>query len=240
MGTSSYWPIYGGNHKHKDGNHGTILHLGPSVLHILPTQTAPPLKVLITLPWWMLFWAPNVLNYDDISTQFVHKHKKDVISSITELTIEAYTAFFRKEFPNETVPPKMHLLERHTVPFIRQWQVGLGFHGEQGGESVHARLNTIQRDVRGLKDDLAILESVMKTHWLQTHPGAIWKENRQDRCERCWDTVPEGGWLNSQSFWLAKSSQNWKFFLVSMSKALHLECVCGLLSQSSSGSNDQG
>ncbi|KAJ8018162.1 hypothetical protein HOLleu_44000 [Holothuria leucospilota] len=90
-----------------------------------------------------------------------------------ELTIEAYTSYFRKEFPNETVPPKMHLLESHAIPFIRKWKVGLGFHGEQGGESVHARLNTIHRDVRGLKDDLAVLQSVMKTHWLQTRPGAI-------------------------------------------------------------------
>lgn len=91
---------------------------------------------------------------------------------IAELTIESYVAYFRKEFPEETVPPKMHMLECHAVPFMRRWKVGLGFHGEQGGESVHARLNSIRRDVRGLKDDLATLLSVMTTHWLQTRPGA--------------------------------------------------------------------
>lgn len=90
----------------------------------------------------------------------------------TELSIAAYMEYFRAHFSDETVTPKMHLLEFHVVPFIKKWRVGLGFLGEQGGESVHARINAIKRDVRGLKDDLAVLESVMKTHWVQTRPGA--------------------------------------------------------------------
>ncbi|KAJ8018030.1 hypothetical protein HOLleu_44204 [Holothuria leucospilota] len=64
------------------------------------------------------------------------------------------------------------MLECPIVPFIRRWKVGLAFHGEQGGESVHARLNNIRRDIRGLKDELATLMSVMTTHWVQTRPGA--------------------------------------------------------------------
>lgn len=80
--------------------------------------------------------------------------------------------FFRANFGGETVTPKMHVLEHHTIPFIKRWRVGLGFHGEHGGESMHARINSIRRDVRGLRDELAVLESVMKTHWIQTRPGA--------------------------------------------------------------------
>lgn len=90
----------------------------------------------------------------------------------TELTIRSYLQYFRSNFINETIPPKMHILEDHVVPFIKKWHVGLGFLGEQGVESVHARLNSIKYNVRGLSDDLAILKSVMVTHWVQTRPGA--------------------------------------------------------------------
>ncbi|KAJ8018727.1 hypothetical protein HOLleu_43131 [Holothuria leucospilota] len=89
-----------------------------------------------------------------------------------ELTIRSYLQYFRTKFGNETIPPKMHILEDHVVPFIKKWHVGLGFLGEQGVESVHARLNSIKYNVRGLKDDLDILKSVMVTHWVQTRPGA--------------------------------------------------------------------
>ena len=76
--------------------------------------------------------------------------------------------YFRVNFPQETTTPKMHLLEEHVVPWISKWKVGLGFHGEQGGESIHARFNTLKEDVRGLTDEVRILESVMATHWIQT------------------------------------------------------------------------
>lgn len=85
--------------------------------------------------------------------------------------IKNYLAYFRATFPSESVPPKMHLLEDHVTPWIRQWHFGLGFHGEQGGESVHAHLNSLRCDVRGLQDDVAILQSVIRTHWIQTSPS---------------------------------------------------------------------
>ena len=76
--------------------------------------------------------------------------------------INNYLAYFRASFPSETVPPKMHLLEDHVIPWIRQWHFGLGFHGEQGGESVHA----LRRDV-----EVDILRSVIRTHWVLTSPA---------------------------------------------------------------------
>lgn len=88
---------------------------------------------------------------------------------VTDMTIKAYLAFFRENFPTESVPPKMHILEDHVVPFLYKWHVGLG---EQGVESVHARLNSIKANIRGFNDDLAIWKSVLTTHWLQTRPDA--------------------------------------------------------------------
>ena len=39
---------------------------------------------------------------------------------------------WRQNFPNETVIPKMHMMEDHLVPFLRKWKLGCGFYGEQG------------------------------------------------------------------------------------------------------------
>ncbi|KAJ8018292.1 hypothetical protein HOLleu_43792 [Holothuria leucospilota] len=146
-------------------------------------------RITSTLPEMVQKLSPQLLEeasktaskFKTLFRLFAACHKSYNASSVfseedikaLELTIQSYTEYFRKEFPAETIPPKMHLLECHATDFIQRWGVGLGFHGEQGGESVHARLNTIRQDVRGLKDDLAILESVMRTHWVQTRPGAI-------------------------------------------------------------------
>lgn len=87
--------------------------------------------------------------------------------------IKDYMAFFREGFPAATVPPKMHMLEEHIIPWVKRWVFGLGFHREHGGESIHARLNTIRSNVRGFNDDLKILKSVVETHWIQTSPATL-------------------------------------------------------------------
>ena len=43
---------------------------------------------------------------------------------------------WRVNFPNETVSPKMHMLEDHIVPFLEKWKLGCGFYGEQGMYSI--------------------------------------------------------------------------------------------------------
>ncbi|XP_038049523.1 uncharacterized protein LOC119723080 isoform X2 [Patiria miniata] len=85
--------------------------------------------------------------------------------------IKDYMNFFRGEFPSESIPPKMHLLEDHVMPWIRRWGFGLGFHGEQGGESVHSHFNCLRRDVRGISAEVDILKSVVKSQWIMTSPA---------------------------------------------------------------------
>ncbi len=51
---------------------------------------------------------------------------------------------YRDTFPNATITPKLHMLEDHTIPFLKKWGVGLGFLGERGAESIHARFNTLR------------------------------------------------------------------------------------------------
>ena len=54
--------------------------------------------------------------------------------------------YFRAKFQAATFSPKMHMLEEHTVPFMRKWKSLLGFFREQGGESrpeICQALNTV-------------------------------------------------------------------------------------------------
>ena len=43
------------------------------------------------------------------------------------------------------MPQKMHFMEAHVSNWLEKWNVGLGFMGEQGDESIHASFNNIER-----------------------------------------------------------------------------------------------
>ena len=60
--------------------------------------------------------------------------------------------FFRKEFPSTNIIPKQHILEAHCVQFIRSFGFGLGLHGEQGGEEIHATVNKLNDRARGTRN----------------------------------------------------------------------------------------
>ena len=45
--------------------------------------------------------------------------------------------FFCHHWPNDTIPPKLHLLEDHAADFMERWSTGHGIYGEQGVESIH-------------------------------------------------------------------------------------------------------
>ena len=53
---------------------------------------------------------------------------------LTEEAITSFLTYYRRTFPDASITVKMHLLEDHVVPFLRQWHgVGFGLMGEQGG-----------------------------------------------------------------------------------------------------------
>ena len=66
------------------------------------------------------------------------------------------------------ITPKLHLLENHTVPLIRKLGVGLGLLAEQGAESLHASLNTLNAIYKNIPGDLARLKVVAEQHLLTT------------------------------------------------------------------------
>lgn len=75
-------------------------------------------------------------------------------------------AYYRDKFPNASVLPKMHMLEEHVIPWLEKCHVGFGLLGEQGVESVHAHLNNLGRTFRGVREDAARLERLMREHLL--------------------------------------------------------------------------
>ena len=90
--------------------------------------------------------------------------------SHTETSIKDFMKFWRTHWPNESVPPKMHMLEDHILDFIRQWNVGIGFYGEQGGESIHAEFNNLSRIYKAVKPATKRLKSMLEAHYVKAHP----------------------------------------------------------------------
>ena len=67
---------------------------------------------------------------------------------LSERKIDSYLTYYRNLFDNERVMrllPKMHFLEDHLLEWIKRYKVGMGLHGEQGGESLHATFNNLNR-----------------------------------------------------------------------------------------------
>ena len=62
-----------------------------------------------------------------------------------QVAIHDLLLYFREEWPKESITPKLHILEKHVVPFIQKWRYGMGKYGEQGGEGIHSEFNSLTR-----------------------------------------------------------------------------------------------
>ena len=79
--------------------------------------------------------------------------------------------YYQLTWPSASVTPKMHLLESHVIQFIQKWGLGIGVYGEQGGESLHAEFNNLNRLFWHMKG-CCRLKSTLKEHYLRNHPKA--------------------------------------------------------------------
>lgn len=82
-------------------------------------------------------------------------------------------ACYRESFPDASVLPKMHILEDHVVPWLKEHRVGLGLMGEQGAESIHASINGIKRAYSSIRDRIKNLLSVLEEHHRHVCPSLI-------------------------------------------------------------------
>ena len=64
----------------------------------------------------------------------------------------------------------MHMLKEHILEFVKEWRVGIGFYGEQGGESIHAEFNKLDHVYKAVKPATKRLKSMMESHYIKAHP----------------------------------------------------------------------
>lgn len=81
--------------------------------------------------------------------------------------------YYRSTFPAATVLPKMHILEEHVIPWLKEWHVGFGMMGEQGAESIHKYFNSLGTTYRGIPDPVKRLHHTMQEHLLHIAPVNI-------------------------------------------------------------------
>lgn len=78
-------------------------------------------------------------------------------------------SFYRTNFPSSTVLPKMHVMEDHVIDWLRKCHVGAGLMGEQGAESIHARMMKLERDYCGIRDEFNSLKYVHSNGTIVIH-----------------------------------------------------------------------
>ena len=102
------------------------------------------------------------------------KCDKSSTSNVADADIKKLTAFYRETFPEESFPPKFHMLESHVVSFIRKLRFPFGFYGQQGGESIH-------HEFVGLENNFSGVHPLTKRYkgMLQRHYTNIYPENRR-------------------------------------------------------------
>ena len=117
----------------------------------------------------------NAINeaYHEIHTSISHARPiaQDTIPKI-QTSISKYMALYRKNF-SKKITPKQHFLENHCVPWIQRYGFGMGFHGEQGGELIHASVAKLERRALGIRNDAAQLHNILKNQHLQTTPALL-------------------------------------------------------------------
>ena len=64
----------------------------------------------------------------------------------------------------------MHILEDHVIPWMRKWHVGAGLMGEQGAESLHSHIHTLEDNYRGIVNKVDKLKYIFKEYILETCP----------------------------------------------------------------------
>ena len=85
-----------------------------------------------------------------------------------ESNTDKFLAKYRDMFPECPITPKMHILQQHVPEWMKRWHVGLGLHGEQGGEALHNKFNQLQRQYASIRDPLQQLKLIYQEHHLQT------------------------------------------------------------------------
>ena len=78
--------------------------------------------------------------------------------------------YYCTEWPNGSIPPKLHMLEDHATDFVEKWKTGFGVYGEQGGELIHNEFNQFKTRYYRMQPGSKRLESMLQEHYSRIHP----------------------------------------------------------------------
>ena len=67
----------------------------------------------------------------------------------------------------------MHVLEDHAIPWLRRFHVGAGLMGEQGAESIHALMKSLNRTYHGISNERKRLLYMVNEHSVATAPSLL-------------------------------------------------------------------
>ncbi|XP_065668203.1 uncharacterized protein LOC136088423 [Hydra vulgaris] len=99
---------------------------------------------------------------------------KSSITAVQLTQLETHIAdlmqFYRANWLDDSVPPKLHSLEEHAIPFLKKWGAGFGYYGEQGGESIHHDFNKLFTIYQSIPSPTKRLSSIIKSHHQKTNP----------------------------------------------------------------------
>ena len=74
-----------------------------------------------------------------------------------------YMTYCSKNWPKETIPPNLHVLENHAADFIVTWPLpGHVVYGEQSAESIHKIFRLLQRAYCSMQPATIRLQSMVK------------------------------------------------------------------------------
>ena len=85
--------------------------------------------------------------------------------------------FFRTNFPDNSFPPQLHVLEEYVIPFRSKWHFRLGFFSEQGGKSVDHEFAQLASTFFHAKPATLRLKKMMEKHHFLFHPKNSWTSN---------------------------------------------------------------
>ena len=89
----------------------------------------------------------------------------------TDKAISDYLKFYRRNFPEENMLPKQHILGHHCSAWVQTCGFGMSLMGEQGGEQLHATINALKPRAWGTKKERDQLKFVMKKHHTEISPA---------------------------------------------------------------------
>ena len=84
--------------------------------------------------------------------------------------IKDLMAYYRSTWPDQSVTPKLHMLEDHALYFLENWGSSFGLYGEQGVESLHATINGLNINYRSMHPKTRRMESMLKEHYMRVNP----------------------------------------------------------------------